>query len=129
MNTPIQPLRGTATVRVLHNNSPQAQLYGYTLLDTLTCVYAYDDPDLHPETREIEVAERAYNIFTVGHTPAYGTPDPRAAAYREQGNRSLSVGDVVCVDGRFLACEPFGWNEIDPPRESPQSVREPTPHA
>lgn len=26
--------------------------------------------------------------------------------------RSLSVGDVVCVNGRYHLCKPFGWKEI-----------------
>lgn len=26
--------------------------------------------------------------------------------------RSLSCGDVVCVDGRYFICESFGWYEV-----------------
>ncbi|MEV4734700.1 hypothetical protein [Saccharopolyspora sp. NPDC049426] len=121
------PSREPAKVRILHNNNPQAQFYGYTLRDTLTCVDTYDDLDVQPATPGIEVAERAFIIFgLVGHAPDSGPIDPRTVAYREQGNRPLSVGDVVCVDGHFFACEPFGWNEIDPPRETPSDLPEPT---
>ncbi|HEY0697395.1 MAG TPA: hypothetical protein VGD43_06255 [Micromonospora sp.] len=39
-----------------------------------------------------------YRLFNVGHDPQFGTPDPRAVVYRERGNRSLSVGDVVALN-------------------------------
>lgn len=113
------PPRVPATVRVLLNTSPQAQFYGYTLRDTLTCVYTYTDPDVQSATSGIEIAERAFELFNERRTPVGATADPRVVAYRVLGNRWLSVGDVVCVDGHFFACEPFGWNEIDPPRETP----------
>ena len=44
--------------------------------------------------------------------PAFGPPDPRAVDYRLCRNRSLSVGDIVAVDGRFYACEPSGWQAL-----------------
>ncbi|WP_461155608.1 hypothetical protein [Saccharopolyspora tripterygii] len=103
----------------MHNTTYDALFFGYTLRDTVTCVYTYTDPEVHPATTGVEIAERAFELFTVGRSPAHASSDPRAVAYREQGHRSLSVGDVVCVDGHFFACEPFGWNEIDPPRETP----------
>ena len=28
--------------------------------------------------------------------------------------RSLSVNDVVCVNGKYYLCESFGWNEVTP---------------
>lgn len=28
--------------------------------------------------------------------------------------RSLSVNDIVCVNGRYFQCAPFGWNEVSP---------------
>ena len=31
--------------------------------------------------------------------------------YRNSGNRSLSVGDCVKVNGRLFSCEPMGWKE------------------
>lgn len=122
-----RPSRGPATVRVLHNTTPQAQFYGYTLRDTLTCVYTYTDPDVHSATSGIEIAERAFELFNERHTPVGATADGRVVAYRALGNRSLSVGDVVCVDGHSFACEPFGWNEIDPPRETPDEEPDSTP--
>lgn len=28
--------------------------------------------------------------------------------------RSLSVNDVVCVNGKYFQCASFGWNEVSP---------------
>jgi hypothetical protein len=28
--------------------------------------------------------------------------------------RSLSVNDIVCVNGRYHLCKSFGWNEVTP---------------
>ena len=50
-----------------------------------------------------------FELFNVGEDPAFGPPHPRAVDYRRCGNRSLSVGDVVAVDGRFYACASTGW--------------------
>jgi hypothetical protein len=33
--------------------------------------------------------------------------------YRARGNRSLSGGDVTCIDGRFYACARTGWQRLD----------------
>ncbi len=50
-----------------------------------------------------------FELFNVGEDPAFGPPHPRGVDYRRCGNRSLSVGDVVAVDGRFYACASTGW--------------------
>jgi hypothetical protein len=38
-----------------------------------------------------------FDLFNIGDDPRFGTPDPRALAYRARGNRSLSVGDVLAL--------------------------------
>ena len=30
------------------------------------------------------------------------------------GMRSLSVNDIVCVNGKYFQCASFGWNEVSP---------------
>lgn len=55
---------------------------------------------------DLTVCERAFEWFNVGEN-AY------AKEYRAKGNRSLSVGDVVVVDGRAYAVDSFGWNKLD----------------
>ncbi|WP_406690546.1 hypothetical protein REH65_32405 [Saccharopolyspora sp. ID03-671] len=116
---PARPSREPVAVRILHNNSPRASLFGYTLNDTVTQVFAYDDTEVDSATSCIEIAERAFQNFAVERTPTCENADPHAVSYLKAGLRALSVGDVVCVDGRFFACEPVGWYEIDPPREIP----------
>jgi hypothetical protein len=48
----------------------------------------------------------------VGHDPDFGIPDQRAVAYRQAGNRSLSVGDVVQVDAIWLAVDPIRFRQL-----------------
>ncbi|MFL0579644.1 hypothetical protein [Dietzia sp. 179-F 9C3 NHS] len=64
-----------------------------------------------------QLAERMFHLFNVGDDPAYGTPDERAIAYRLACNRSLSVGDVVEIDGTFLAVASCGFDVIAPPEK------------
>ena len=33
--------------------------------------------------------------------------------FRSSKKRSLSVNDIVCVNGRYFQCAPIGWNEVD----------------
>lgn len=39
--------------------------------------------------------------------------EPWAVEYRRNRNRSLSVGDVVEVDGERFACAGIGWTELE----------------
>lgn len=41
------------------------------------------------------------------------TSSPVVAQYREAGNPSLSVGDVVVVGDNWYKCKPTGWEELD----------------
>lgn len=106
--------RSTARVRVFHNNDFFGGLRGgYQADHTVTEVYAYDETDLSPEDDDMVLVERAFELFNVGDDPERGDPDTRALVYRERGNRSLSVGDVVAVDQRFYACGSFDWRELE----------------
>lgn len=78
-------------------------------------VYAYDEADVTVVTTDIAVAERAFRLFNVGDDPDFGLVDHRAREYRDRGNRSLSVGDIVAVDGRYYTCTASGWRPITPP--------------
>jgi hypothetical protein len=107
-------------VRVFHNTArdandrPIAMLDGYAAAHVVTCV-AECTVDSTGAT-DLAVCDEAYRLFNVGDDPEFGTPDPEAVEYRARRNRSLSVGDVVSVDGRHYACDPRGWRAIDPPR-------------
>ncbi len=74
------------------------------------------------------VLNAVWILFNVGDDPDYGTPDPRAVIYRMRRNRSLSVGDVVSIDGRWYACRSVGWESIDPPRIESITLHGTTPY-
>jgi hypothetical protein len=59
------------------------------------------------------VLDRVFHLFNVGDDPDFGTPSPVAVSYRTRRNRSLSVGDVVMLDGRSYACAESGWEPIE----------------
>jgi hypothetical protein len=56
-----------------------------------------------------------FRLFNVGDDPDFGPPDEHALAYRQRGNRSLSVGDVIQVNDHWWSCESHGWNHIETP--------------
>jgi len=105
--------RTTARVRVFHNNDVRESfLRGYQAGQTVTEVFAYDQPTL--DTDDLGLAERAFEpLFNIGDDPSFGEPDQRAVDYRSRGNRSLSVGDVIAIDELFLSCDSSGWRELD----------------
>lgn len=47
--------------------------------------------------------------------------------------RSMSVGDVVCIDGQFWECQQVGWTQVDfsspqlKPEPEPRPARQPSP--
>ena len=47
-----------------------------------------------------------------------------ARDFRAGGNYSLSVGDVVEVDGKQFLCESFGWKELETPCKEVKYDRE-----
>lgn len=53
------------------------------------------------------VLEDAFVRFNVGEES-----DPVVAQYREAGNPSLSVGDVIIVGAKRYECKRMGWEEI-----------------
>lgn len=109
---PLPPPQPSARVRVFHNADRTAMAGGYTAEHAVVEVYAYDDTNV---TSDTELCERAFELFNGGDDG--GSVDHRALEYRDRGNRSLSVGDVVAIDGRCHACMPIGWQPIAPPRQ------------
>lgn len=56
-----------------------------------------------------QVCERAFEMFNVGDP----TSDITVRRYRNAGHRSLSVGDVVVVDGAAFGVDRFGWTPLE----------------
>jgi len=52
-----------------------------------------------------ELLYDAFEMFNIGEGPV-------ALEYRGRKLRSLSVGDVIAIDGRHYACAPVGWKEV-----------------
>jgi len=84
-------------------------LDGYQPGQPVTLVFSTELPECH----DLDACEQLYRLLNVGDDPDFGEPDPRATAYRARGNRSLSMGDVACIDGRFYACASSGWDRLD----------------
>lgn len=110
------------TITVFHNIATDEQgrmlgmLDGYVEGHPLVPVASYCDDE---GGRRHAACERAFHLLNVGHDPDFGTPDERAVTYREQGNRSLSVGDVVQVTegvlSAWFSCDATGFSHIAPP--------------
>jgi hypothetical protein len=62
----------------------------------------------YPEADQA-VLDEAWDAFNVGD-PA---KDARVARYRRDRNRSLSVGDVIEIDGRAYTVDHFGFDRLD----------------
>jgi hypothetical protein len=81
---------------------------GFQVEHPVSLVFATELSDQAHEA----ACEEVWRLLNVGHDGDHGTADPDAARYRERGNRSLSVGDVIAVDGVFYACGPNGWHDL-----------------
>ncbi|MFE9751005.1 hypothetical protein ACFYOT_39385 [Saccharothrix saharensis] len=103
------------SIQVFHNLHDRALLVGYQG-QPVTEVLTYQEPPTS-RSRDVDLVESAFHLCNVGDDPEAGQPDPRAVRYRHRGNRSLSIGDVVTVDGRFYACQRIGWHRIAEPRQ------------
>jgi hypothetical protein len=111
-------------LRIMHNTNRLALALGYAPSDHVVEVYAFDYTGAEGD---LDACEAAFEMFNIGHLSDHGTAEPDAIAYRERGNRSLSVGDVVACDGQFYACGVAGWREIAPPRTTVRTLHGTTP--
>jgi hypothetical protein len=107
-----------SVVDVYFNLHPD-HFFGYEHGHPVRKAFTYDAPTT---SGLIELADEAFAAFNAPLellAPAYRKI---AEAYRAAGNRSLSVGDVLQIDGTWLACASVGWVELD---HAPAEVREP----
>ena len=68
------------------------------------------------------LAEKVYHLLNIGDDPAFGSPDERAVAYRLALLRSLSVGDVLEIQGHYLAVASMGFVSVDAPERETISM-------
>ena len=102
--------------------APTGMLDGYKAGDELRMAFRLPLTDEEGRTPAMELAEKVFHLLNVGDDPEYGTPDGRAVAYRMAMMRSLSVGDVLEINGAYLAVAGMGFRAIDAPKEDAISI-------
>ncbi|PZT90352.1 MAG: hypothetical protein DI630_31060 [Gordonia sp. (in: high G+C Gram-positive bacteria)] len=102
--------------------APTGMRDGYKAGDELRMAFRLPLTDEESRTPAMKLAEKVYHLLNVGDDPAYGTPDDRAVAYRMALMRSLSVGDVIEINGAYLAVAGMGFAAVDAPKEDAISM-------
>lgn len=99
-------------VRLMPEGAMSGMLYGYQDGDEVAPVFVFTAGDHNLVDNIPELAFRLFNAPI-----EYLTPDDAAIANRYRANRlrSLSVGDLVQVDGEFFACDRFGFKKLSDP--------------
>lgn len=107
-------------VKIYHNLSvdqdgrPLGMLDGHKLWHALGLVAEYESDYANTGSKAVASAlDEAWYLFNVGHDPDFGPPHKVAVEYRERGNRSLSYGDVVVVDGQAFSVERWSFGELN----------------
>ena len=110
-----------------------AMIFGFTAGDPLVPVHQFSIAnELVPDDR-LDLCESIFRLFNVGDDPEYGAPDEEAVTYRAQGNRSLSVGDVIQIGQHWFAVQYAGFAAVQAPAHldgasQPGSTRIELPH-
>ena len=71
-----------------------------------------------------EGAEQMFHIFNAPEEMLSNWEQELAADFRKDGNYSLSVGDVVEVDGKQFLCEAYDWKPLLQPCNEVEYNRE-----
>lgn len=101
---------------------PTALFDGYKAGDPLRHSFRLPLTDAEQELSPSTLAEKVYDLLNIGDDPTFGTPDERAVAYRLALLRSLSVGDVLEIDGQYLAVAGMGFVSVDAPEREAISM-------
>lgn len=102
--------------------APTGMRDGYKAGDELRRAFRLPLTDKESSTPAMALAEKVFHLLNVGDDPAYGTPDDRAVAYRLGNYRSLSVGDVLEINGEHVAVASMGFDTIDAPTKESISM-------
>lgn len=119
---PLAPLTATDQIVNVYLNSAQdefgrltALISGYTPGDPLRHCFRLPLDETEKALSTEQIAGKVFHLLNVGDDPDMGVPDQRALAFRLSCMRSLSVGDVLEIDGAFLAVASLGFTEIEAP--------------
>lgn len=100
VNDDTNPLHGEAMQAHACSFRPwQPGEHAYHAIDFDSEVLGVRDGD------DIATLNRSFTLFNVGD-------DDTARRYRDAGHRSLSVGDLVVIDGRAYTCAEMGWKPV-----------------
>lgn len=106
----------TLTLQVFHNVSSDRMRFfeGYKPEDPLTHVFDLVVVGADLDQGVHKVLDYAFYVLNIGHDSDRITVEDKAQAiaYRERKNRSLSVGDVIIIDGVAYACAALGWDQV-----------------
>ena len=108
----------TIRVRIYLNTTevsgvPTGMLLGYQQGDDLTLALT---TTIMASADDTTICRRVFELLNVGDDPERNTViDPRVVAYRSEGHRSLSVGDVIAIADRWYAVDRVGFIRIDTP--------------
>ena len=81
---------------------------------TRKTIFEYDLPTIKKERFAEEAAELVFHITNAPEEMLSEEELEVAKAFRDEGNYSLSTGDIVEVDGDMFLCESIGWKKVDP---------------
>lgn len=101
---------------------PTALFDGYKAGDPLRHCFRLPLVDEELNLSPSDLAEKVYHLLNIGDDPTFGTPDERAVAYRLALLRSLSVGDVLEIQGQYLAVASMGFVSVDSPEREAISM-------
>jgi len=98
-------------VQIWINTAPGRFKNGYVagdhLMPALDFGASLDDSDE-------DILEQAYTALNINpNPPTFGTLATASILQYHLNFPSLSVGDIVEIDGVRYACEPFGWKRLD----------------
>jgi hypothetical protein len=71
----------------------------------------YPDESIHSYV--IESDERVDRILEVVFAEWNHGSDMECDLFKRSKKRSVSVNDIVCVNGRYFQCAGVGWTEVD----------------
>lgn len=106
--------RGEVLVQIFLNTNRPA--HGYEPHHVLRLVRTYQEPV--PGVAALGSAVDSFDEALLGRVFLLLNglqSDRRAREYFAAGNRSLSVGDVIAIDGRCYACTDTAWQALTTP--------------
>ena len=98
-------------VRLNQTERPGRFWDGWQPGDTLSEPFTFEGTATDAEN----ACEYAFYLFNAPEEFLSASDTRIARKYRDGGRRSLSIDDVVTVDGVSYACQSMGWQKIEEP--------------